>query len=81
MRRAFGCDVYLVCMNLSDTNASVNLLTSSEIAPRAYVAYYIPGSTIEDGLDVKYKIKAPILTKSVALNAKDCLILTWPTSD
>jgi hypothetical protein len=95
LRKAFGCDVYLIVMNLSDSLATVNLLVSNEIAPRAYVALYIPGrretTTTSNGhhsdkdettdLNIKYKLKSPVLTKSVTLKARDCLILTWPTSD
>lgn len=86
VRKAFACDVYLVCMNMSERNANVSLLTSNEIAPRAYVAMYIPGGTTTDKNDeidlfVKYKPKEPVLTKNVFLKPRDCLILTWPTSD
>lgn len=92
LRKAFGCDVYVVCMNMSESNANVNLLVSNEIAPRAYVALYIPGTlytenngccgAVEDiDLDAKYKPKSPVLTKNVFLKPRDCLVLTWPTSD
>lgn len=91
LRKAFGCDVYLICMNMSDSNTNVNLLVSNEIAPRAYVAVYIPGTfyaengcvgAVEDiDLEAKYKAKSAVLTKNVFLKAHDCLVLTWPTSD
>lgn len=90
LRKAFGFDVYLICMNLSDVNTNVNLLVSNEIAPRAYVALYVPGilytenngNSVEDiDLDSKYKQKSPVLTKNVFLKPRDCLVLTWPTSD
>lgn len=45
LRKAFGADVFLVCINTSDSDVTVNLLTSNEVAPRAYVALYIPGSS------------------------------------
>jgi hypothetical protein len=88
LRKAFGFEVYLVAMNLSDSTTTANLLVNNEIAPRAYVALYIPGKA--DGkskdaetvdLEAKYKVKSPVLTKSVTLKARDCLILRWPTSD
>lgn len=43
VRKAFGSPVFLVAMNLSSSNASVNLLLNNNIAPRGYVAYYAAG--------------------------------------
>jgi hypothetical protein len=90
IRRAFGHPVFLVVMNMSDKNTNVNLLKSSDIAPRAYVKYYIPGkvaseaaATVTDDVNLaeKYKLDAPVLTKNVFLKARDCLILFWRSSD
>ncbi len=90
-RRAYGFPVYLVVMNFSDEIQTVNLCINNTIAPRAYVLYYISGTynevkgneklTDEMNLLDKYKVKSPVLTKNVFLNAYDCLILTWPFSD
>ncbi len=91
IRRAFGQPVFLVVMNMSDKNTNVNLLKSTDIAPRAYVKYYIPGKvsttsaadTPADDVNLleKYKVEAPVLTKNVFLKARDCLILYWRSSD
>jgi hypothetical protein len=89
IRRAFGQSVFLVVMNMSDTNVNVNLLKSTEIAPRAYVKLYIPGgkaslaSSTAEYVDLveKYKVEAPVLTKNVFLKARDFLIVYWRSSD
>jgi glycosidase len=91
VRKAFGSPVFLVAMNLSNSQTSVNLLLNSNIAPRGYVAYYARGSQSTSGdfkllpngkdLDAEYKVKSPVLTKSVLLKPRDTLILTWPSSD
>lgn len=87
LRKAIGFDVYLIAMNMSDSTATANLLVNSDIAPRAYVALYIPGNCganndkVEVDLLSKYKPKAAIMTKNVLLKPHDCLILSWPTSD
>ncbi len=90
-RRAYGFPVYLVVMNFSNKVQNVNLCINNNIAPRAYVLYYISGiynepignEKILDEMNLldKYKVKSPVLTKSVFLNGYDCLILTWPFSD
>ena len=93
VRKAFGSPVFLVVMNFSDSIATANLLLNSNIAPRGYVAYYAPGNSNKHettsfkhclngkNLDIDYKIKSPVLTKSVFLKPHDILILTWPSSD
>ena len=83
-RRAFGFPVFLVVMNMSDTNENVKLLTNTDIAPRAYVKLYIPGQVSKsDDIDLveKYKVDSAVLTKNVFLKARDILVLTWKSSD
>ena len=92
IRNAYDFPTFLVVINMSDKNTNVNLLINSDVAPRAYVTYYIPGnnsafnengifnsnSTYKDvDLNETYKKGAPVLTKNVFLKAHDCLILTW----
>ena len=75
----------MVVVNLSDKSARVSLETGSDIAPRAYVSCYVPGNNNVDDDDKSgtellkvYGLNAPVLTRSVSLDARDCLILTWP---
>jgi hypothetical protein len=95
LRSAYDFPAFLVAMNISDKNALVNLQINNNIAPRAYVAYYIPGKlnfnkpdeNIVDknnnliNLSEKYSLNSPVLTKSVYLKPYDCLILTWYSSN
>lgn len=89
VRRAFGFPVFLVAMNFSDSLTTVDLLLNNNIAPRAYVAYYMPGNIANHDTsnlngfvdDCNYKLKSPVLTKSVTLKPRDGLVLTWPHSD
>lgn len=76
-RKAYDFPTYMLVMNISDTPAKVSLETGSEIAPRAYVSLYIPGRTSNSRLVDTYSLNAPVLTKSVALEPRDCLVLTW----
>ena len=88
VRKAFGSPVFLVAMNLSNSNATANLQLNSGIAPRGYVAYYAPGRSEQTMFNLlpnvatpDYKPKSPVLTKSVLLKPHDTLVLTWPSSD
>ena len=74
-RTSYDFPAYLVVMNISDRAATANLLINSDIAPRAYVVCYIAAK--ETHLAATYTSDAPVLTKQVALNARDCLVLTW----
>jgi len=92
-RSAYDFPTYLVVMNLSDKNVNANLLVSTDIAPRAYVVYYVPGrpktQTKAETIDKEtmketemdlietYKKGAAILTKNVFLKSYDYLIVTW----
>lgn len=86
-RTAYDFPTYLIVMNLSKENVNVNLLVSSDIAPRAYVVYYLKGKrikqpdedneTLGDKKDIDMSLGAPILTKNVFLKGYDCLVLTW----
>ena len=75
-RKAYDFPTYMVVMNISDRPARVVLETGSDIAPRAYVSCYIPGLE-ESSLLEAYKLNAPVMTKNVSLEARDCLVLTW----
>jgi hypothetical protein len=92
LRKAFGFPAFLVVMNMSDEDGiNFHLQISNDVAPRAYVRYYIPGSDIRKSFESssdnqinlieKYKFNTPLLTKNVYLKSRDCLILTWPSSD
>lgn len=75
-RKAYDFPSYLVVLNISDKPSKVILETSSEIAPRAYVSCYISGGK-SNSLDSQYQVNAPVLTKNVSLNPRDCLVLMW----
>lgn len=75
-RKAYDFPSFLVVINISDEQSNVTLETSSEIAPRAYVSCYIPGGK-SNSLNSQYKLDAPVLTKNVSLNPRDCLVLMW----
>jgi hypothetical protein len=76
LRRAYAFPAFLVVMNVSDATVSVALETNANIAPRAYVSAYMPGRARSELAKV-YAPNAPVLTRSVTLNGRDCLILTW----
>jgi hypothetical protein len=85
-RSSYDYPTFLVVMNLSDKKTTTNLQINSDIAPRAYVTLYIPGKNNKlikdtDSLTTVYKINAPVLTKNVLLNPRDCLVLTWYSSN
>jgi hypothetical protein len=75
-RKAYDFPSYMVVMNLSDRPSRVVLETGSDIAPRAYVSCYIPGLEGSSLLET-YKLNAPVMTKNVSLEARDCLVLSW----
>lgn len=77
LRRAYDFPAFLIVMNISDDESTVALETNANIAPRAYVTAYIPGNKKNSELSKLYTQNAPVLTKKVTLNARDCLILTW----
>jgi hypothetical protein len=88
VRTSYIHPTFLVIMNLTDATVSENLMINNDIAPRAYVTYYMPGNidSIEDDknsidLNEKYKLNEPVLTKKILLKPRDCLILTWFSVD
>ena len=96
-RSSYDFPTYLVVMNLSNKNVNANLLVSTDIAPRAYVVYYVPGkpqqaakteshdkeSNKEAEIDLieTYKKGAAVLTKNVFLKSYDYLIVTWHSTN
>ena len=86
-RTAYDFPTYLVLMNLSDENVNANLLVNTDIAPRAYVVYYVPGKrltnekTNEEDLTQTYRKGAAVLTKNVFLKSYDYLVVTWYSSN
>lgn len=83
VRKAFGFPGFLVVMNISEETANCNFIQDSELATEyAFVSYYISGKCKRiTGLDAKYKYNNCVSTKNVILNPRDCLVLTWPSSD
>lgn len=81
LRRAYGFPPFLVVMNLSNSSTQANLLINTDIAPRGYVVYYCKGSNGQNDYELDYKVKMPVLTKTVKLNPHDFLILTWAASE
>jgi len=79
-RTAYDFPTFLIVMNFSEDNTNTNLLVSTDIAPRAYVALYIPGKSSNE-TESTYKKGEPVLTKNVSLKAYDCLILTWHSTN
>jgi oligo-1,6-glucosidase len=78
-RTAYDFPTYLIVMNFSEENINTNLLVGTDIAPRAYVALYIPGKSSDE--THAYEKGEPVLTKNVSLKAYDCLILTWHSTN
>lgn len=81
LRKAYGFPPFLVVINFSSSRTETNLAISSDIAPRAYVVFYVKGSKNKNNCELDYKIKSPLLTKSIKLNARDIIILTWGSTE
>ena len=95
LRFSYDYPTYLVVMNLSAENVNTDLLIGTDIAPRAYVVYYLEGTNIksvaeptdsqkakkEVDLTELYKKNEPVLTKNVFLKGYDCLVLTWHSTN
>lgn len=81
LRKAYGFPPFLVAMNFSGSLVQVNLAISNDIAPRAYVVYYIKGTKNQMDTQLDYEVKSPLLTKNLKLNPHDLIILTWAATE
>ncbi len=84
IRNAFDYSTFLVAMNLSDEDVSVNFFTTKLVPYTVNVAYYFDNDT-NTSLDANskphklpaYTLNQQMHTKNVILKAKSCIILTW----
>lgn len=78
IRKLSGKPSYVVVMNLSDRNLTLNLNFSRAVPAIAKVAYVF-GANQEETNELRkfYPINEMISTKKVLLNAKNCIILTY----
>ncbi len=87
IRNAFDYSTFLVAMNLSDEDVSVNFFTTKLVPYTVNVAYYFDNHTstsfdksLESHKTPMYTLNQQMNTKNVILKAKSCIILTWKST-
>jgi hypothetical protein len=75
IRNAFDNPSFLVAMNLSNEDVTINFQSTRLLPSKVKVVYYFDNKS--NGNEKTYQIDKDILTKSVFLPAKSCLIVTW----
>ncbi len=78
IRKLPGKASYVVVMNLSDRNLTLNL-NFSRVVPATAKVSYVFGANPDETKELRkfYPINEIISTKRVLLNAKNCIILTY----
>ena len=77
-RRAEGHTGYLVAMNLSDRDQTLNFHYSKSIPDKAKLVYFFGKDKHETSeLHTKYQLNQTMSTKRVELKAKNCFIFSF----
>jgi hypothetical protein len=75
IRSAFGEPSFLVAMNLSNQNLTVNFQATRLLPSKAKVVYYFDNNLSSS--DKLYEDGKDVLTKSLSLPLKSLLIVEW----